>query len=340
MAKILNMNWKSLIKPSEIKYKPSEVPNKAEIIIDPLEPGYGITLGNALRRIALNSIYGSAISSIKIDGVLHEFSSINGVKEDVVDIILNIKNIVVDMDVNEKRILHLKAKGPCVVNAGMIEVTGSDVRILNPNQVICTLSDNSDISMELVCRMGRGYTVASDISSDKAIGTLNIDALFSPVKKIAYKVENTRVGQMTNYDKLIMVVETNGVLSPDAVIALSAKILQSQLQVFVNFEEEEEKENQEEPKLPYSPYLLKKVDELELSVRSQNCLKNDNIVYIGDLVIKSESEMLKTPNFGRKSLFEIKDILSSLGLRFGMEIPDWPPVNLEKLVKKYEDPYS
>jgi DNA-directed RNA polymerase subunit alpha len=187
--------------------------------------------------------------------------------------------------------------------------------------------------------MGRGYTVSSQ-NEEKIIGTINIDALFSPVKKISFKVDNTRVGQMTNYDKLIMQVETNGVLAPDTVIALSAKILQDQLQPFVNFEEEEEKESQEEPQLPYSHHLLKKVDELELSVRSQNCLKNDNIVYIGDLVTKSESEMLKTPNFGRKSLFEIKDILTGYGLRFGMEVPEWPPTNLEKLVKKYEDPFN
>jgi DNA-directed RNA polymerase subunit alpha len=340
MAKVLNTNWKSLIKPSEIRYKESDVQNKAEIIIEPLEPGYGITLGNALRRIALTSVYGSAITSVKIDNVLHEFSTVDGVKEDVVDIILNIKQIVIDMELNDKRTIALKAKGPCVVVAGMIEV-GNDIKILNPDQIICTLSDGATISMEFTCMMGRGYVVASEqADNDHTIGTLKIDALFSPVRKISYRVENTRVGQMTNYDKLIMIVETNGVVSPDTVIALSAKILQSQLQVFVNFEEEEEKESEEETKLPYSHHLLKKVDELELSVRSQNCLKNDNIVYIGDLVVKSEAEMLKTPNFGRKSLFEIKDVLIGFGLKFGMEVPDWPPENLEKLVKKYEDPYS
>lgn len=340
MTKILNTNWKGLIRPSEIEYKELDSPNKAEIIVEPLEPGYGITLGNALRRIALTSIYGSAITSVKIDGVLHEFSSIDGVKEDIVDIILNIKDIIVDMEVNENKVITLKAEGPCIVTANMIE-TGPDIKILNGDQVICTLSEGSSISMEFTCKMGRGYVVASDQSNhDKAIGTLDIDALFSPVRKISYKVENTRVKQMTNYDKLILTIETNGVVSPDAVIGLASKILQSQLEVFVNFEEEEEKESEEDTKLLYSPHLLKKVDELELSVRSQNCLKNDNIVYIGDLVVKTEAEMLKTPNFGRKSLFEIKDVLNSFGLKFGMDIPEWPPENLEKLVKKYEDPYS
>ncbi len=339
MVKILNTNWKSLIKPSEIHCKEYEISKKADIIVEPLEPGYGMTLGNALRRVALTSIYGCAFTAVKIDGVFHEFSSIDGVKEDMVDIILNIKQVIVDMEVNEKKIVFLKATGPCVVTASMIE-TGHDITILNPDQVICTLSEGVKISMELTCKMGRGYVVAAESQDNSSVGTIEIDALFSPVKKISYRVENTRVGQMTNYDKLIMTIETNGVVSPHSVVSLAAKILQSQLQVFVNFEEEEEKEVEEEIKLSYSPHLLKKVDELELSVRSQNCLKNDNIVYIGDLVIKTESEMLKTPNFGRKSLFEIKDVLSSFGLRFGMEVPDWPPENLEKLVKKYEDPYS
>jgi DNA-directed RNA polymerase subunit alpha len=339
MAKILNTNWKSLIKPSEIKYKPSDTPNKADIVIEPLEPGYGITLGNAIRRVALTSIYGAAITSVKIEGVLHEFSSIEGVKEDVVDIVLNLKQVIVDMDVNEKKVVHLIAQGPCIVTAGMIDC-GASVRVLNPNQVICTLGAGSTINMEIACQMGRGYVVASEkFDSESAIGTLHLDSLFSPVKQVSYKVENTRVGQMTNYDKLIMTIETNGVVSPDSVIGLSAKILQSQLEIFVNFEEEEEKESEEETKLLYSPHLLKKVEELELSVRSQNCLKNDNIVYIGDLVTKSEAEMLRTANFGRKSLSEIREVLNSFGLKFGMEVQGWPPENLEKLVKKYEDSY-
>jgi DNA-directed RNA polymerase subunit alpha len=336
----INKNWNSLIKPLKIICADSGMDDKinvANIVVEPLERGFGLTLGNALRRILLSSLQGAAITAMKIPGVVHEFSSKSGVKEDVIDLILNVKNIAIRMHSLEKRIIRLNAKGPCVVTAGMIE-TSSDVEILNPDQKICTLSKDAELEIEFYCETGRGYVPASSAKEkDLPIGVVTIDALFSPVKKVSYKVEDTRVGQVTDYDKLIMTVETNGSITPEMAIALSARILQDQLDLFVTFEEEEKAEVSRE--LEFNPVLLKKVSHLELSVRSQNCLQNDNIVYIGDLVIKTEAEMLKTQNFGRKSLNEIKEILSKFNLKFGMEIPGWPPENVEELAKKYEDPY-
>lgn len=340
MKASLNKNWNSLIKPSKLIYDAAyEVSNVAKIIVEPLERGFGLTIGNALRRILLSSLQGAAITSIKIPGVVHEFSAIPGVKEDLVDVILNLKNIAVKMHVSERKHLRLSATGPCIVTADMIE-TGHDVEIMTPSQVICTLAKGAQLDIELVCETGKGYVPAStNKDKDSPIGVIPVDALFSPVKKVAFNVENTRVGQITDYDKLIMTIETNGTISPEMAIALAARILQDQLQLFITFEEETEDKNDKLEELPFNSVLVKKVDELELSVRSQNCLKNVNIVYIGDLVIKTEAEMLKTQNFGRKSLNEIKDILSSFGLRFGMEVPTWPPENLEELSKRYEDPY-
>jgi DNA-directed RNA polymerase subunit alpha len=337
---LLNRNWNSLIKPNKMAIDMDEKrPNIAKLIVEPLERGYGNTLGNALRRVLLSSLQGGAITSIRIPGVDHEFSSVPGVKEDVTDIILNIKSIVVKMHSAEPKVVRLSVKGPAVVTAGMIQST-ADVEILNPDQVICNLAKNSDLEMEFTCTTGKGYVPALS-ARDLAlpIGVINIDGLYSPVRTVSYKVENARVGQVTDYDKLVMTIETNGTITPDLAIALSARILQDQLLPFVTFDEEEEESKEELEELPFNPILLKKVDELELSVRSQNCLKNDNIVYIGDLVIKTESEMLKTPNFGRKSLNEIKEILTSYNLRFGMDISGWPPENLPDLAKKYEDPY-
>lgn len=338
----LNKNWNTLIKPLKINYltgEGGEEKNVANIIVEPLERGFGLTLGNALRRVLLSSLQGGAITAIKVPGVVHEFSSKSGVKEDVVDLILNVKNISVRMNTSEKRVLRLKVKGPCVVTAGMIEST-TEVEILNPDQKICTLSKDANLEMEFYCETGRGYIPATSTrDNDLSIGVITIDALFSPVRKVSYRVEDTRVGQVTDYDKLIMNVETDGTISPEMAIALSARILQDQLQLFVIFEEEEEEKTELIEELEFNPVLLKKVSHLELSVRSQNCLQNDNIVYIGDLVIKTESEMLRTQNFGRKSLNEIKDILSKFGLKFGMEIAGWPPENVEELAKKYEDPY-
>lgn len=336
----LSKNWNDLIKPSKISITPrGDNPNISEVVAEPLETCYGITLGNALRRVLLSSLQGTAITSVKIDGVLHEFSPIPGVAEDITDIILNIKSIVLNMHSTESKRLTLNAVGPCVVTAGMIEA-GHDVEILNPEIVLCTLDKDATLNMEFTCETGRGYVPASQNRPENApIGLIPVDAIFSPVRKVSYKVENSRVGKVTDYDKLIMTIETDGTISGETAVALSARILQDQLALFINFEEkvEEVKTERNEPSI--DKRFLKKVDELELSVRSQNCLKNDNIVYIGDLVRKTEGEMLKTPNFGRKSLNEIKDVLASMGLRFGMEVEDWPPENIEELSKSLESQY-
>lgn len=336
----LNKNWNSLIKPAKLGYSnPTSDHNIVKVIVEPLERGFGLTIGNALRRILLSSLQGAAITSIKIPGVVHEFSAIPGVKEDLSDIILNIKSVAIKMHVADKKTVRLNITGPCVVTAGMMS-TGHDIEILNPHHMICTLAKGANLEMEFICETGKGYAPAvSNRDNDLPIGVIPIDALFNPVRKVTYVVEDTRVGQVTDYDRLIMTIETNGTISPEIACGLSARILQDQLQLFVTFEEEEEDKQDKLEELAFSPTLLKKVDELELSVRSQNCLKNDNIVYIGDLVIKTEAEMLKTQNFGRKSLNEIKEILAKFSLKFGMDINGWPPKNLEELSKKYEEPY-
>ena len=236
--------------------------------------------------------------------------------------------------------LKLNAMGPCVVTAGMIEES-SNIEVVNKDSVICHLDAGATLNAELFVETGKGYVPAAyNKPSDAPIGLIAIDALYSPIQKVSYKVEEARVGQVTDYDRLIFTVETNGTVKPEDAIAYAAKILQEQFQVFINFEEVEEIEEKEKEDLPFNKNLLKRVDELELSVRSANCLKNDNIVYIGDLVRKTESEMLRTPNFGRKSLNEIKEVLSEMGLRFGMEVAGWPPENIEELSKKYEDPFN
>lgn len=336
----ISKNWNELIKPSKLTVGNNKNSDTyAEIIAEPLESSFGLTLGNVLRRVLLSSLQGAAVTSIKIDGVVHEFSSISGVKEDITDIILNIKSIIIKMHVSDKKRITLNVVGPCVVTAGMIE-TGHDVEIINKDLVICTLDKGAKLNIEMTCETGKGYIPASqNRASDAPIGLIPVDALFSPVKKVSYKVENSRVGQVTDYDKLTLAVETNGTITPEMAVALAARIIQDQLQLFISFQEVEEEKGVVLEELPFDRNLLRKVDELELSVRSQNCLKNDNIVYIGDLVCKTEAEMLKTPNFGRKSLNEIKEVLASMGVRFGMEIPNWPPENIEELAKKYEEPY-
>ncbi|MGX6960039.1 MAG: DNA-directed RNA polymerase subunit alpha [Rickettsia endosymbiont of Pentastiridius leporinus] len=337
----LSKNWNALIKPNKVSYESfPENNNKAKIVVEPLERGFGLTLGNAMRRILLSSLQGAAITSIKIPGREHEFSSIPGVKEDISEIILNIKGVEVKMHVAEKRTIRLRATGPCAVTASMIEI-GHDVEILNPDHVICNLAKNKSFEMELTCKVGKSYVLSTNHNDENLpIGEIAIDALFNPVKSVTYKVENTRIGQVTDYDKLIMFVETNGDLSPEMAVGLAARILQEQLQLFISFEEQEEDKKIKTDALPFSPYLLKRVDELELSFRSANCLKNDNIIYIGDLVKRTESDMLRTPNFGRKSLNEIKEILAKFNLRFGMDVPDWPPENIHELSKRYEDSYN
>jgi len=336
---VIQKNWKELIKPSKLDIQPGEDPKRAATIVaEPLERGFGLTLGNALRRVLLSSLQGAAITSIKIDGVLHEFSSVAGVREDVTDMVLNVKAIGLRMHGEGPKRIYLKAVGPGEVTARQIE-TGHDIEVMNPDLVICTLDDGAKLSMEMTVETGKGYVPGTaNRPADAPIGLVPVDALFSPVKKVSYKVENTRVGQVTDYDKLSMSLETNGAVTPEDAVALAARILQDQLRLFVNFEEPQAEKpvTAETQELGINKNLLMKVDELELSVRSANCLKNDNIIYIGDLVQKTEAEMLRTPNFGRKSLNEIKEVLSSMGLRLGMDIPGWPPENIEEMAKKLE----
>ena len=339
---LIQKNWLELIKPNKVDVeRGSTSPTLGKIVVEPLERGFGLTLGNSLRRVLLSSLQGAAVTAVKIAGVQHEFSTVEGVREDVTDIILNIKAIAVRMHVEGPKRMRLAAEGPCEVTAGMIEA-GADIEIMNPDLVICTLDKGAKLDMEMTVNTGKGYRpAAGNRPEDAPVGLIPVDSIFSPVRKVSYEVEDTRVGQITDYDKLNLSVETNGVISPEDAVAYAARILQDQLQVFINFEEPKEaKASREEESLPFNRNLLKKVEELELSVRSANCLKNDNIVYIGDLVQKSESEMLRTPNFGRKSLNEIKEVLTIMGLHLGMQIEGWPPENIEDLAKKMDDPFS
>ncbi len=336
---VIEKNWQELIRPQKLDVAAAaDRKRKATIVAQPLERGFGLTLGNALRRILLSSLQGAAVTSIQIDGVVHEFSSIPGVREDVTDIVLNIKQLSFRGHSDTPKRLTLKKSTPGPVTAGDIE-PNSAVDILDKNQLICTLDEGASLRMELVVQTGKGYVPADrNRPEDAPIGLIPVDSLYSPVKRVAYRVENTREGQVLDYDKLIMEIETDGSLSPEDAAAYAARILQDQLQIFVNFDEpKKDLGGGIHEELPFNPALLRKVDELELSVRSANCLKNDNIVYIGDLIQKSEAEMLRTPNFGRKSLNEIKEVLANLGLHLGMDVPDWPPDNIEELAKKYED---
>ena len=338
---MIQKNWQDLIKPTKLDVQPGVDPRHiATLVAEPLERGFGLTLGNALRRVLLSSLQGAAITAVQIDGVLHEFSSIPGVREDVTDIILNIKAIAIRMQADTVKRMTLRKQGPGPVRAGDIAVSG-DTQILNPDLVICTLDEGAEIRMEFTVRTGKGYVPADrNRPEDAPIGLIPVDSLFSPVKKVSYRVENTREGQILDYDKLIMTIETNGGVVPEDAIAFAARILQDQLNVFVNFDEpRRDDERPSMPELAFNPALLKKVDELELSVRSANCLKNDNIVYIGDLIQKTEAEMLRTPNFGRKSLNEIKEVLAGMGLHLGMDVAGWPPENIEELAKRFEEHY-
>ncbi|WP_270375273.1 MULTISPECIES: DNA-directed RNA polymerase subunit alpha [Marinicauda] len=337
---MIEKNWQELIRPMKPEVTPGYDSSRlAKIIAEPLERGFGMTLGNALRRVLLSSLQGAAVTAVQIDGVVHEFSSIPGVREDVTDIVLNLKQVALRMHAEGPKRLTLKKTGPGEVTAGDIEEV-ADIEVINKDHVICTLDQGAEVRFVLTVNTGKGYVPADrNRPEDAPIGYIGVDALYSPVKRVAYKVENTREGQVLDYDKLTLDIETNGAVTPEDAVAYAARILQDQFQIFVNFEEPSEARGPEEetPELDFNPALLKKVDELELSVRSANCLKNDNIVYIGDLIQKSEAEMLRTPNFGRKSLNEIKEVLAQMGLHLGMEAPNWPPENIEDLAKKYED---
>ena len=338
---MLQKNWMELIKPSKMDVNVEENDGRrGTLVAEPLERGFGLTLGNSLRRILLSSLQGAAITAVQIDNVLHEFSSIAGVREDVTDIVLNFKGVSVGMEVEGPKRLSVSAKGPGIVTAGDISESNG-IEVLNKEHVICHLDEGASLFVELTVENGKGYVPAEKTRSEDApIGLVAVDALFSPVKKVSYKVEPTREGQVLDYDKLTMDIETDGSISAEDALAYAARILQDQLSIFVNFDEPETTgKDDDEDDLEFNPLLLKKVDELELSVRSANCLKNDNIVYIGDLIQKTEAEMLRTPNFGRKSLNEIKEVLTAMGLHLGMDVSDWPPDNIEELAKKYEDHY-
>jgi DNA-directed RNA polymerase subunit alpha len=338
---VIQKNWQELIKPNKLEVTPGLDPTRsASIVVEPLERGFAMTLGNALRRILLSSLQGASVTAVQIDGVLHEFSSIPGVREDVTDIVLNLKSLALRYHGDDPRRINLTATGPGEVTAGMIDAT-HDVEIVDPDLVICTLDEGTKINVEMTVTTGKGYVPAAQLrAEDTPIGLIPIDAVYSPVRRVAFRVENTRVGQVTDYDKLVLDVETDGTISPEDAVGLAARILQDQLQTFINFEEPSTTAEAESPTEPvFNRNLLRKVDELELSVRSANCLKNDNIIYIGDLVQKSEQEMLRTPNFGRKSLNEIKEVLSTMGLHLGMEVTEWPPENIEEMAKRLEEPY-
>ena len=331
----MQKSWKDLIRPKRLEVEKETVtPFYGKFTAEPFERGFGITIGNSLRRILLSSLQGAAITSVKIDGVLHEFSTIPGVKEDITEIVLNLKEVRLKLHTEGPKTIRVKAEGPKVLKAGDI-LTGDAVEILNPDHYLATLSRDGKLSMEMVVKMGRGYVSAERNKEEtQPIGTIPMDAIFSPIKKVNYTVTNARVGQITDYDKLTLEVWTDGSLNPEEAVAHAAKILKDQLLIFITFEEEEEAEmsypEDEEEKETFNENLLRSVDELELSVRSANCLKHANIKLIGDLVQKTEAEILATKNFGRKSLNEIKEILTEMGLSLGMKLDNWPPKKSEE----------
>ncbi|HUL30463.1 MAG TPA: DNA-directed RNA polymerase subunit alpha [Thermodesulfobacteriota bacterium] len=331
----MQKSWKDLIRPKRLELeKETLTPVYGKFTAEPFERGFGITIGNSLRRILLSSLQGAAITSVKIDGVLHEFSAVPGAKEDITEIILNLKEVRLKLHTEGPKTIRVKAEGPKVLKAGDI-IAGDAVEILNPDHYVATLSRDGKLSMEMVVKVGRGYVPAErNKEENQPIGTIPMDAIFSPVKKVNYTVTNARVGQITDYDKLTMEVWTDGSLSPEEAVAHAAKILKDQLSIFITFEEEEEAEmsysEDEEEKEGLNENLLRSVDELELSVRSANCLKHANIRLIGDLVQKTEAEILATKNFGRKSLNEIKEILTEMGLSLGMKLDNWPPKKSEE----------
>lgn len=305
-------------------------PTRAKVVLEPLERGFGHTLGNALRRILLSSMPGCAVVEAEIDGVLHEYGDIEGVQEDVIEILLNLKGVAVVLHGKDQTTLQLSKKGPGIVTAADIQAD-HDVEIKNPEHVIANITGSKELNMTLTVARGRGYQPAdarrSDEDETRPIGRLQLDASYSPVKRLAYNVESARVEQRTDLDKLVLDLETNGTIDPEEAIRRAATILQQQLAVFVDLEGEKESEPEEKEE-EIDPVLLRPVDDLELTVRSANCLKAENIYYIGDLIQRTEVELLKTPNLGKKSLTEIKDILASRGLSLGMRLENWPPASL------------
>jgi len=325
-------NWRDLIKPREIEIdERTQTDSYAEFECQPLERGYGITIGNALRRILLSSIMGTAVTKIKAEGALHEFTSLPDVKEDVTDIILNIKELNLKSHVQESRTLSIDFEGPGQVTGADLQGDGQ-IEVLNPEHPIATVSDGADLQMELLVERGRGYVPSEEHDTEEdSIGAIPVDSLFSPITKVNYKITNARVGQRTDYDKLTLEVWTDGSVAPEDAVAYAAKILKEQVTIFINFDEDIEPEYEEEEEEPeFDDTLLKPIDELELSVRSYNCLQGAGITHVGDLVQRTEAELLKTKNFGRKSLKEIKDILEEMELELGTNLDNWPPADLKE----------
>ncbi len=330
----MHRNWRNLIKPKQLELEADSATGVyGKFTAEPLERGFGITLGNALRRVLLSSLQGAAIVAVKMEGVLHEFSTVPGVSEDVTEIILNLKEVLLNYSGDAKRSITLDAKGPAIVRAGDIQADPS-VRILNPEAHVATLDENATLRMEMWVKMGKGYVPAERNKDEELpVGAIPIDSIFSPVRKVNYRVTNARVGQITDYDKLILEVWTNGAVMPADSVGYAAKILKDQLGIFVNFDDKVDVETVEEEieeLHDMDPNLYRSVDELELSVRAANCLKNANIRIIGELVQKTEAEMLKTKNFGRKSLNEIKEVLSMMGLQLGMKVDNFPDPRYDK----------
>ena len=336
-------NWKELNMPARLDVIPGDDPSRqATLIIEPLEPGFGLTLGNALRRILMSSLQGASVTNVSINNVLHEFSSVAGIREDVTDIVQNLKGVSLRMEVDGPRRLSINVKGPAVVTAGDIGESAG-IKVLNRDHVICHLGDGVDLLMELTVNTGKGYVSAEkNKPQDAPIGLIPIDAIHSPVRKVAYDVDPIREGEILVHERLTFRIETDCSIAPEDALAIAARIMQDQLSIFANFREPElagvqDRNKNEEPDFNLS--LVGKVEDLELSIRSSNCLKNIDIVYIGDLVQRTEAEMMLAPNFGRTSLKEIREVLESMGLKFGMKIKGWPPDNINELIRKFEDTF-
>jgi DNA-directed RNA polymerase subunit alpha len=333
----MHRNWRDLIRPKNLLVDRETLTEQyGKFFAEPLERGFGITLGNALRRVLLSSLQGASICAVRIDGALHEFTAIPDVTEDVTDIILALKDVLLKTHANEPRVLKIDVQAPEKeeMEVRARDLVGDDaIEILNPDHHICTIAPGGRLAMEVMVRRGRGYVPADkNKAPNMAVGWIPVDSLFSPIRKVSFNVTNARVGQVTDYDKLTLEVWTDGSVAPDDAVALAAKILKEQLTVFINFEEEQEFEIREESPAEdkVNENLLRSVDELDLSVRAENCLQAANIKYIGDLVQKTEAEMLKTKNFGRKSLKEIKELLAEMGLSLGMKLENWPPRELKR----------
>ncbi|GHT88827.1 DNA-directed RNA polymerase subunit alpha [Alphaproteobacteria bacterium] len=339
MERLKVNTWQRLIKPGkvDVQYSDQQL-REAIIVIEPLERGFGMTLGSSLRRVLLSSIPGAAVTSVKIEGVSHEFSTVPGVREDLQELILRVKALRLKSVTDSPKKIRLSVSGPKVVTASDIDCPAG-VDIMDPAYVLCTIDHGSMLNLEMTVESGKGYVPASAHTKNaNQIGVIAVDSIFSPILNVALDISKVRVGQVTDYDKLILTIQTDGSIRPDDALAQAGTILKDHFSVFVGKSDISAADTQgDSPSLPFDSNLLRKVDDLELSVRSANCLKNENIFYIGDLVMLSESDMLKTPNFGRKSLNELKEALLLMGLGFGMSIPGWPPADVDGLARKYDD---